>query len=137
MDVTLKQKLYSDMLRIRLIEEAIAAHYSEQEMRCPVHLSAGQEGVAVGVCAALEPQDYVISTHRAHAHYLAKGGSLKSLLAELYGKATGCTGGKGGSMHLVDLSANMLGATPIVGSCIPVTVGTAWEIGRASCRERV
>ncbi len=126
MDSQLQRHLYASMLRIRLIEEAIAVRYAEQEMRCPVHLSVGQEGVAVGVCAALEPQDYVMSTHRAHAHYLAKGGSLKALLAELYGKATGCSGGKGGSMHLVDLSANMLGATPIVGSCLPVTVGTAW-----------
>lgn len=114
------------MVRIRLIEEAIADRYAEQEMRCPVHLSIGQEGVAVGVCAGLEAGDYVMSTHRAHAHYLAKGGSLKAMLGELYGKETGCCGGKGGSMHLIDRNAGFLGATPIVGSSLPVAVGTAF-----------
>ena len=114
------------MMRIRLIEEAIADRYAEQQMRCPVHLSIGQEGVAVGVCATLRAGDYTMSTHRAHAHYLAKGGSLKAMLGELYGKETGCCGGRGGSMHLVDRSVGFLGATPIVGSSLPVAVGTAF-----------
>ena len=114
------------MLRIRMVEETIADRYAGQEMRCPVHLSIGQEGVAVGVSAALQKQDYVMSTHRCHAHYLAKGGDLKRMIAEIYGKETGCTGGFGGSMHLIDLSVNMLGSTPIVGSCMPVAVGTAF-----------
>jgi len=118
-------KFYRDMLRIRMVEEAIALRYPEQQMRCPVHLSIGQEAVAVGACAALEPQDYIMSGHRSHAHYLAKNGSLKAMLAELYGRATGCCRGKGGSMHLVDLSAGFLGAVPIVGSTIPIAVGTA------------
>jgi pyruvate dehydrogenase E1 component alpha subunit len=121
-----KKKLYFDMLRIRLVEEAIAARYAEQEMRCPVHLSTGQEAIAVGVCAHLSTQDYVMSTHRSHAHYLAKGGNLKFMLAEIYGKVTGCSSGKGGSMHLVDLDVGFLGATPIVGSIIPIAVGTAF-----------
>lgn len=122
----LKKKLFFDMLRIRLIEEAIAERYHEQEMRCPVHLCIGQEAIAVGVCANLLSEDYVMSTHRSHAHYLAKGGDLKVMLAEIYGKVTGCSSGKGGSMHLVDLDAGFLGATPIVGSIIPITVGTAF-----------
>lgn len=126
MDVKLRQKLFAGMLRIRMVEERITALYSDQEMRCPVHLSIGQEAVAVGACAALSPDDYLMSTHRAHAHFLAKGGDLKAMLAEIYGRATGCSSGKGGSMHLVDLEANMVGSTPIVGSSLPVAVGTAF-----------
>jgi pyruvate dehydrogenase E1 component alpha subunit len=122
----IQRRLLFDMMRIRAIEEAIAARYGEQEMRCPVHLSIGQEGVAVGTCAALARSDYVMSTHRSHAHYLAKGGSLERMLAEIYGRATGCCGGKGGSMHIIDLGVGMLGCTPIVGGSLPVAVGTAF-----------
>ena len=117
---------YFSMLRIRMVEERIADLYSEQEMRCPVHLSIGQEAVAVGVCEHLSDKDIVMSAHRAHAHYLAKGGNLKSMLAELYGKETGCAMGKGGSMHLVDLNSGFFAAVPIVGSTIPIAVGVAW-----------
>src|SRR4051812_18699076 len=106
---------YYQMLRIRLIEEAIAERYLAQNMRCPVHLSIGQEAIAVGISEHLVKSDYVLSNHRAHAHYLAKGGSLKEMLAEIYGKATGCSRGRGGSMHLVDLNVGFLGSTPIVG----------------------
>jgi len=113
---------YYDMLRIRLVEERIAKIYPEQEMRCPVHLSVGQEAPAVGVCNALLKYDFVVSTHRSHAHYLAKGGDLKAMISELYGKETGCCGGKGGSMHLVDPSIGFY-AVPIVGSTIPIGVG--------------
>lgn len=119
------RRLFYEMLRIRMVEEKIAELYPEQEMRCPVHLCIGQEAVAVGVCANLSRDDYVLSGHRSHGHYLAKGGDLKAMMAELYGKATGCSRGKGGSMHLVDLSVGFLGATPIVGSTIPIAVGTA------------
>ncbi|MBT9141755.1 MAG: Acetoin:2,6-dichlorophenolindophenol oxidoreductase subunit alpha [Syntrophomonadaceae bacterium] len=122
---TLK-RLYYQMLRIRMIEEKIAELYPEQEMRCPVHLCIGQEAVAAGVCANLSHDDYVLSNHRSHGHYLAKGGDLKAMMAEFYGKVTGCSKGKGGSMHLVDLSVGFLGATPIVGSTIPIAVGTAF-----------
>lgn len=108
-----------------MIEEKIAELYPEQEMRCPVHLCIGQEAVAAGVCAHLSRVDYVLSGHRSHGHYLAKGGDFKAMMAELYGRVTGCSGGKGGSMHLVDLSVGFLGATPIVGSTIPIAVGTA------------
>ncbi len=120
------KSIYKTMLRIRMVEEKIAELYPEQEMRCPVHLCIGQEAVAAGVCANLSRNDYVLSGHRSHGHYLAKGGDLKAMMAELYGKATGCCQGKGGSMHLVDLSAGFLGATPIVGSTIPIAVGVAF-----------
>jgi TPP-dependent pyruvate/acetoin dehydrogenase alpha subunit len=114
------------MLRIRRIEEGIAALYAEQQMRCPVHLCIGQEAVAAGVCDLLGPDDQVMSTHRAHGHYLAKGGDLRAMLAEMFGKATGCSSGMGGSMHLIDLAAGFLGAAPIVGSTIPIAVGVAF-----------
>lgn len=117
--------LYREMLRIRRVEEEIARLYPEQEMRCPVHLCIGQEAVAVGVCAALRREDAVVSSHRAHGHYLAKGGDLKAMLAEIYGKSTGCAGGRGGSMHLVDRSVNFLASAPVVGGTVPVGVGAA------------
>ena len=126
MDNILPKELFFKMLRIRSVELMIADLYSEEEMRCPVHLSIGQEAIAVGVCSALEQTDYALSAHRSHAHYLAKGGNLKSMLAELYGKATGCAQGKGGSMHLIDLNAGLIAAVPIVGSTIPIAVGSAW-----------
>jgi pyruvate dehydrogenase E1 component alpha subunit len=118
-------RLYADMLRIRMIEEAIAAHYPEEKMRCPLHLSIGQEAVPVAVGAALRRDDQVVSTHRCHAHYLAKGGDLRAMIAELHGKATGCCGGRGGSMHLFDPEAGVLLSEPIVGSSIPLGVGAA------------
>ena len=117
--------LYRQMLRIRMVEEAIADRYIEQDMRCPVHLSIGQEAVAVGVCSILSSDDIVTSNHRNHAHYLAKGGSLRSMIAELYGKESGCARGRGGSMHLLDGKAGVIAALPIVGSSIPLGVGAA------------
>ena len=120
------RNLYREMLWIRLVEEEIAARYSEQEMRCPVHLSIGQEATPVGVCACLTPEDYAFGSHRSHGHYLAKGGDLQAMLGELYGKAIGCCQGKGGSMHLVDLKVGFLGATSIVASTIPIAVGAAF-----------
>jgi pyruvate dehydrogenase E1 component alpha subunit len=124
MEPDLKQ-MYRSMLRIRMIEERIAELYNEQEMRCPVHLCNGQEAVAVGVSTALRQDDYVLSGHRAHGHFLAKGGNLKAFIAELYGRATGCCQGRGGSMHLIDLSAGFLCSVPIVGSTISIAVGAA------------
>ncbi len=118
--------LLASLMRIRTVEEKIVELYPEQQMRCPVHLSIGEEAVAAGVCANLNKDDYVLSNHRSHAHYLAKGGNLKMMMAEVYGKATGCSKGKGGSMHLIDLEAGFLGAAPIIGSTIPITVGTAF-----------
>ena len=127
MDPALAQTLFGMMVQIRVVEERIVDLYPEQEMRCPVHLCIGQEAVSAGVCAALEKEDYVLSGHRSHGHYLAKGGDLKRMMAEIYGKATGCAQGKGGSMHLVDLDVGFLGAAPIVGSTIPIAVGAAFS----------
>ena len=114
------------MLRIRAAEEAIAARYGEGKMRCPTHLSVGQEGVAAAVGLALKRSDLAVSGHRAHAHYLAKGGDLPAMIAEIYGKATGCARGKGGSMHLIDEAAGFMGSTAIVGGTVPVGVGLAY-----------
>jgi TPP-dependent pyruvate/acetoin dehydrogenase alpha subunit len=91
-----------------------------------MHLCIGQEAVAVGVCETLQSTDLVFSNHRAHGHYLAKGGDLPAMIAELYGRAAGCCGGRGGSMHLIDLEAGFMGATPIVGGTVPLAVGAAW-----------
>lgn len=120
-------ELYRSMLRIRRTEEALAARYREQAMRCPMHLCIGQEAIAAGVCHALSPSDRVFSNHRAHGHYLAKGGDLRRMLAELYGRETGCCSGRGGSMHLIDPEAGFLGSTPIVGGTVPLAVGSAWS----------
>jgi pyruvate dehydrogenase E1 component alpha subunit len=118
--------LLKKMMLIRGVEEELAKRYSEQEMRCPMHLCIGQEAIAVGVCENLTINDKMFSNHRAHGHYLAKGGCAKKLVAEIYGKETGCCGGRGGSMHLIDLSVGFMGATPIVGGTVPLAVGTAW-----------
>ncbi len=125
-DKKIAVSLYYHMLRIRMVEDKIAELYPEQEMRCPVHLCIGQEAIAAGVCANLLKKDYLFSSHRSHGHYLAKGGDLKQMLAEIYGKATGCSRGKGGSMHLVDLSVGILGTTPIVAGIIPIATGAAF-----------
>ncbi len=131
-------QLFQCMKLIRFVEEAIANRYSEQKMRCPTHLSIGQEAVAAGVCLSLNRDDQVFGTHRSHAHYIAKGGDIKAMIAEIYGKTTGCSSGKGGSMHLVDLSVGFMGSTSIVGNTIPVGVGAALanrlhKNGRISC----
>lgn len=124
-DLEMLVPLYRAMRRIRLVELEISKRYAEQKMRCPVHLSVGQEAIAVGVCSVLERADQAVSTHRCHAHYLAKGGKLNAMMAELYGKSTGCCGGRGGSMHLFDADAGLLLSLPIVASSIPVGVGAA------------
>lgn len=113
------------MMRIRGVEEAIAERYGEQKMRCPTHLSIGQEVPAAAAGAVLHASDLAVSGHRAHAHYLAKGGSLPAMIAEIYGKATGCSGGRGGSMHLIDERVGFMGSTAIVGGTVPVGVGLA------------
>ena len=122
------KKIFFSMLRIRIIEETIANRYSEWKMRCPTHLSTGQEAVAAVAGIALRKDDFVLSTHRSHGHYLAKGGDLNKMMAEIYGKATGCTAGKGGSMHLLDKSVGFMGSTSIVGGTIPISVGLGLSI---------
>lgn len=116
---------YEKMFLIRRIEETIAERYPEGRMRLPVHLSSGQEAAAVGVIMALNQDDQVYAGHRAHAHYLAKGGSPDALIGELYGKATGCTGGFGGSMYLTAPQVGFVGSFAIVGDCISVATGAA------------
>lgn len=123
-----KIDLFYQMLRIRLIEEAIADNYSKQKMRTPVHLSIGQEAVAVASGAVLNKTDYAVSGHRAHAHYLAKGGNLNAMIAEIHGKVTGCCRGRGGSMHLIDQSVGFMGSTAIIGNTIPIGVGLGLSI---------
>jgi TPP-dependent pyruvate/acetoin dehydrogenase alpha subunit len=97
----------------------------KHDVICPVHLYSGQEAIAVGVCAALKPRDYVFGNHRSHGHYLAKGGSLRAMVAEVYGREAGCSRGRGGSMHLVAPKQGMLGSAPIVAGTIPLALGSA------------
>jgi len=120
--------LWKKISKTRAVEEKIVEIYPEKDIRCPVHLSLGQEGVAAGVSQALNKEDLVFSNHRSHAHYISKGGDIKSMFAELYGKKTGCAGGRGGSMHLLDESVGFMGATPIVGNTIPLAVGAALSV---------
>lgn len=109
----------------RIAEEIIALKYHESKMRCPVHLAIGQEAVSAAFSEIVNKNDKVMSSHRAHLHYLAKGGSLNSMIAEIYGKRSGCSLGKGGSMHLIDLNVNFMGSTAIVGNTIPISAGLA------------
>ena len=113
------------MFFIREVEKKISAEYSKQKIRCPVHLSIGQETVPSILSLFLNKKDKVISTHRCHAHYLSKGGNLNKMIAEIHGKKTGCSKGKGGSMHLVDLNVGFFGTSAIVGHNVPVGVGIA------------
>ena len=124
-DILYKMKL------IRVVEESISERYSNNLMRCPTHLSSGQEAPSAVAGHFLLQGDYAVSTHRAHGHYLAKGGNIPAMLAEIYGKATGCSAGKGGSMHLTDDSVGFVGSTAIVGSSIPIGVGLAM-----ACKKR-
>ena len=106
------------MYRIRNVEQEISKRYSESKMRCPTHLSIGQEAVPSAFSEIAKKKDFAVSSHRGHAHYLAKGGNLKSMLAELYGKESGCCKGRGGSMHLTDLRVNFMGTSAIVGNIL-------------------
>lgn len=118
-------KFYTSLYRIRRVEEEITKVYPTDKIKSPVHLSIGQEAVSVGVCEALDNDDVVFGTYRGHALYLAKGGNLNQMIAELYGKSTGSNKGKGGSMHLVDIKAGVMGQSAIVGTTIPQAVGYA------------
>ena len=128
MKIDILYKLYEKMILIRFVEERIANNYDQKKMRCPTHLSVGQEAVAAAFGLASDINDFAVSTHRSHAHYLSKGGSLDAMIAEIYGKATGCSKGKGGSMHLIDTSVNFMGSSAIVGNSIPVGVGIGLSI---------
>lgn len=120
------EQRYRALYRIRRVEEEIARIYPTDKIMSPVHLSIGQEAVSVAVCENLKETDIVFGTYRCHALYLAKGGNLKAMIAELYGKMAGCAKGKAGSMHLVDTSAGVMGASAVVSSTIPTAVGYAF-----------
>jgi pyruvate dehydrogenase E1 component alpha subunit len=123
--------LFRSMALIRTVEERLIAEYRTRRIRGPIHLSLGQEAAAAGVLGACRPGDACVSTHRNHAHYLAKGGSLQGMVDELYGLASGCCGGWGGSMHLADPSVNMLVSSAIVAGSIPIAAGIAFQLKRA------
>jgi TPP-dependent pyruvate/acetoin dehydrogenase alpha subunit len=120
--------LFRELYRIRRVEEEIARAYPTDKIKSPVHLSIGQEAISVAVCRSLRPEDVVFLSYRSHAGYLAKGGDLRAMIAELYGKATGCANGKGGSMHLVDAAHGVMGASAVVGTTIPHAVGYAYAV---------
>jgi len=122
--------IYRKLWLIRRVEEEIARIYPSDKIKSPVHLSIGQEAVAVGVCDPLRPDDVVSGTYRSHASYMAKGGDLRALFAELYGKDTGCARGKGGSMHLVDMNRYILGTSAVVGTTVPIAVGYSLVLQR-------
>lgn len=124
----LNLKLYEEISLIRNTEIEISNKYNQKKMRCPVHLSVGQELIPSLLNFFVGNKDLAISTHRSHAHYLAKGGNLNSMIAELYGKSTGCSSGKGGSMHLIDKNKGFYGSSSIVGNNIPVGLGLALGI---------
>ncbi len=123
--MTDRAALYRTMVRIRMVEEEIARLYPAGDMRSPTHLYIGQEAVAAGVCAALDREDALIAYYRSHGWYLAKGGDLEAFMAEMFGRATGCSGGWGGSMHLIDTAAGVMGTSAIVAGGLPHGVGTA------------
>ncbi len=118
-------QLYRTMIRIRLCEESFIEPILKGEVHCPVHLYSGEEAVAAGICASLNETDYIFGNHRSHGHFLAKGGSMNELVAEIYCKETGCSRGRGGSMHLIDPDVGMLGSAPIVAGTISLALGAA------------
>ena len=123
-------RLYRSLYFIRRFEERVAAIYPSDAIKSPVHLSIGQEFISVAVCDVLRADDVVSGTYRGHAAYLAKGGDPKAMMAEMYGKATGCAAGRGGSMHLIDANANVMGASAVVGTTVPIAAGYALAMKR-------
>ena len=117
--------MYQKMLRLREFDERSARLMEQARVHGSVHLYCGQEAIGVGVCEALEPDDYITSNHRGHGHLLAKGGDPKLMFAELFAKANGYNRGKGGSMHIADLDKGMMGANGIVGGGPPLVCGAA------------
>src|SRR3990167_6418587 len=119
-------RLYARALKIRMVEEAVALHYPKGEMRTPIHLCTGQEANPAGVCAALTDEDIVYAYYLSHGWYIAKGGDLNKMLAELFGKETGCSKGFGGSMHIIDLNRGFAGTTALVAAAQAHAVGAAF-----------
>jgi pyruvate dehydrogenase E1 component alpha subunit len=118
-------EMYSNMVQIRMFEERVAELFGAGKIPGFVHLYVGEEAVATGVCASLRPTDYITSTHRGHGHLISKGGDIKLMMAELFGKKTGYCKGKGGSMHIADVELGILGANGIVGGGPPLAAGAA------------
>jgi TPP-dependent pyruvate/acetoin dehydrogenase alpha subunit len=121
----LLKKLYRMMKRIRVCEESLIEPIIKKEILCPVHLYSGEEAIATGVCAALGKEDYIFGNHRSHGHYLAKGGDMGKMIAEIFCRESGCSHGRGGSMHLIDPENGIMGVAPIVAGTIPLAVGAA------------
>jgi acetoin:2,6-dichlorophenolindophenol oxidoreductase subunit alpha len=117
--------LYRTMLRIRLVEESLVEPIIKGDIKTPVHLYSGEEAIASGICASLLKSDYIFGNHRSHGHYLAKGGNMGRMVAEIYGKETGCSRGRGGSMHLIDPENGVMGIVPIVAGTISLALGAA------------
>lgn len=126
MDDKRMTEFYETMVKIRKFELTAARLFAANKLPGFLHLYVGQEAVAVGVCAALRPSDYITSTHRGHGHLIAKGGDVKKMMAELFGKETGYNKGKGGSLHIADMDIGILGANGIVGAGIPIATGAAF-----------
>lgn len=122
---SLLRSLYRSMVRIRLAEESLVDPILRGEIRCPCHLYSGQEAIAAGLGACLNERDYVFGNHRSHGHFLAKGGGMNELIAEIFCRQTGSARGRGGSMHLIDPEVGMLGAAPIVAGTISLALGAA------------
>jgi TPP-dependent pyruvate/acetoin dehydrogenase alpha subunit len=118
--------LYEKMYLVRSAELAIQAHYPQDGMKTPMHMSMGEEAIVAGVCAAIQPDGQVLGSYRSHALYLIQTGDLDGFMAEMYGKATGIVGGRGGSMHLLNPAAGVIGTSAIVASCIPLAAGAAF-----------
>lgn len=136
----LVERLYKKMALVRRFELRLAEIYHTDAVKSPIHLSVGQESIAVGICDSLENDDIVSNTYRCHATYIAKGGDLNEMMAELFGKSTGCAGGKAGSMHLIDMKHGVLGASAVVGTTIPVATGFAMAMqmeAKKTGRQRV
>jgi TPP-dependent pyruvate/acetoin dehydrogenase alpha subunit len=129
-DAETLERLYRKLYLTRRFEEVVAEIYPTDKIKSPVHLSIGQEPIAVGVCDALRADDVVSATYRGHAAYLAKGGDAQAMMAELFGKDGGCARGKGGSMHLVDIAHGVLGSSAVVGSTVPIAMGYAFALKR-------
>ncbi len=119
------EKIYWMMLRIRECEESLVNPILKGDIKCPVHLYSGQEAIATGIGAVLEQDDYIFGNHRSHGHYLAKGGDMGEMIAEIYGKEQGCSKGRGGSMHLISPENGILGIVPIVSGTISLALGSA------------
>ena len=127
MEKELALQLYTQMVRARKFEERLFELFSTRPMPGTMHQYNGQEAVAVGICAHLNDDDYVTSTHRGHGHCVAKGADLNSIMGEMFAKSTGCCKGMGGSMHIADFNVGMLGANGIVGAGIPIATGAGWS----------